>query len=192
MVCLHMTYLICLRLTYLKGFFWGDKFMSYGRRWGCKNTRAGWGRFQQGYARALTDGKYSAPRSSRRPFPYGLMQNFGLCLLAYNLAVLPKTRPWAWAIVRQIQARSYRSSRYKIGLPANGQRTHTNATTTGRVADEGARFVRKKGILPKIWESRKPARFVSRSSRPKASKGAKAKTTSKSGKTIRSKKKIDV
>lgn len=187
---LFMTYLICLRLTYLKGFFWGDKFISYGRRWGCKNGRTGWGKFQQRYAKNLTDGKYSSPRVLKGPFPYGLMQNFGLSLLTYNLAILPKTRPWAWALVRQIQVRSYKSSRYKLGLPSNGQRTHTNANTTGRVSDEGARFIRRKCVIPKIWESRKPAKFISKSSRPKSLKGSKA--TSKSGKTVRSKKKVDV
>lgn len=187
-----MTYLICLRLTYLKGFFWGDRFITYGRKWGCKNNRQGWGRFQQTYAKALTDGKYSFPRTPRGAFPYGLMQNFGLTLLAYNLAILPKTRPWVWCIIRQIQVRSYKSSRYKLGLPSNGQRTHTNANTTGRVSDEGARFIRKKGLLPRIWELRKPAKFISKHTRSRGGKGAKVKTTSKSGKTIRSKKKVDV
>lgn len=118
------------------------------------------------------------------------MQNFGLGLLAYNLSILPKTRPWAWSLVRQIHIRSYKSSRYKLGLPSNGQRTHTNANTTGRVSDEAARFIRKKGIIPKIWESRKPAKFIGKSSRSKSPKGTKA--TSKSGKTVRSKKKVDV
>lgn len=187
-----MTYLICLRLTYLKGFFWGDKFISYGRKWGCKNTRQGWGKFQQSYARRLTDGKYSFPRTLRYKFSYGLMQNFGLTLLGYNLAILPKTRPWVWCVIREIQVRSYKSSRYKLGLPANGQRTHSNANTTGRVADESAKFIRKKRLIIRIWESRKPAKFVSKNTRPKSGKGAKVKTTSKSGKTIRSKKKVDV
>ena len=90
-----MTYLICLRLTYLKGFFWGDRFIAYGRKWGCKNTRTGWGRFQHTYAKRLTDGKYSSSRTLRNPFNYGLVQNMGLGLLGYNLALLPKSRPWA-------------------------------------------------------------------------------------------------
>ena len=191
--CSQMTYLICLRLTYLKGFFWGDRFILYGRKWGVKNTRTGWGKFQQSYAKRLTDGKYSCPRIAGQAFPYGLMQNMGLSLLSYNLALLPKTRPWAWAIVHHLQVRSYRGSRYKLGLPANGQRTHTNANTTGRVTDQGARFIRTKGIVQRIWESRKPAKFISKGARSKGPmKGAKAKTTSKSGKTIRSKKKVDV
>jgi len=145
-----MTYLVCLRLTYLKGFFWGDRFVAYGRRWGCKNTKAGWGVFQQRYARRLTDGKYSVARPPRKKYPYGIMQNMGLALLHYNLATLPKQRPWGWALVHQLQVRSYKSARYKLGLPANGQRTHTNANTTGRVIDEGARFIRKKGIVARV------------------------------------------
>ena len=188
-----MTYLICLRLTYLKGFFWGDRFITYGRKWGCKNTRTGWGPFQHTYAKRLTDGKYSRPRTFRKPFNYGLAQNMGLGLLGYNLALLPKSRPWAWAIVHQLQVRSYKSSRYKLGLPANGQRTHTNANTTGRVIDEGAKFIRKRGVVQRVWESRKPAKFISKGGRNKnALKGLKAKVTSKSGKTLRSKKKVDV
>ncbi len=188
-----MTYLMCLRLTYLKGFFWGDRFISYGRRWGCKNTRSGWGRFQQTYARALADGKYSSARTSRRPYAYGLAQNLGLALLRYNLALVPKLRPWAWALVRQLRIRSYKSSRYKLGLPANGQRTHSNANTTGRVADEGARFIRKRRLAPRVWESRKPARASTKSTKTRGNpKGAKAKATTKSGKTVRSKKKINV
>lgn len=187
-----MPYIICLRLTYLKGFFWGDRFITYGRRWGCKNGKPGWGKFQRSYGKALTDGKYSSPRTQRLPYAYGIMQNFGLSLLAYNLATLPKTRPWAWCIVRQIQVRSYKSSRYKLGLPSNGQRTHTNANTTGRVSDEGAKFIRKKRVVIRIWESRKPAKFISKLQRSRGGKGSKVKNTSKSGKTIRSKKKVDV
>lgn len=121
------------------------------------------------------------------------MQNMGLALLSYNLATLPKTRPWAWALVHQLQTRSYKSSRYKLGLPANGQRTHTNANTTGRVSDEGAKFIRKKRIVARVWEARKPAKFVSKGTRGKGGiKGSKAKATTKSGKTVRSKKKVDV
>lgn len=186
---LFMTYVMCLRLTYLKGFFWGDRFMAYGRKWGCKSSKTGWGKFQQRYAKALTDGKYSCPRTSKKKYPYGIMQNFGLTILSYNLATLKKMRPSAWAVVRQIQVRTYKSSRYKLGLPANGQRTHTNANTTGRLADESAKFIRRNGVIPKIWESRKPAKYVSRSLRSKSPKSTKAKATTKSGKTIRSKKK---
>ena len=68
-------------------------------------------------------------------------------------------------MVHQLQTRSYKSSRYKLGLPANGQRTHTNANTTGRVSDEGAKFIRKKRIVARVWEARKPAKFISKGSR---------------------------
>lgn len=188
-----MNYLICLRLTHLKGLFWGDRFLTYGRRWGCQNTRTGWGRHQQALARRLADGALSAPRVGRRAYPYGLMQNLGLGLLGYNLALLPKTRPWAWAVIHQLQIRSYRSSRYKLGLPANGQRTHTNANTTGRATDPVARFIRRGGFVLKIWEARKPSKFISKAARRKtSSKGGKARNVTKSGKTIRSKKKVDV
>lgn len=186
-----MSYIIYLRLTYLKGFFWGDKFLPYGRRWGGKNTRVGWGAFQQRLARRLADGRVSAARTLRRPYPFGVMQNMGLALLGFNLAPLPKTRPWAWALVHHLQVRSYKSSRYKLGLPANGQRTHTNATTTGRVIDEGAKFIRKRDLVERVWESRKPAKFISKKRRG-APKGTKAKGAVKAAKPLRTKKKVDV
>lgn len=78
------------------------------------------------------------------------MQHLGLTLLHLHLVTLPKVRPWSWAVVHQIKIRSYKSSRYKLGLPANGQRTHTNANTTGRVSDEAAKYVRKKRLVARI------------------------------------------
>ena len=122
------------------------------------------------------------------PYFYGRMQNIGLASLRYNAAHIPKTRPWAWTVARYLLTRSYRGSRYKLGLPARGQRTHTNANTTGRVRDAAATFIRRQRIAPRVWEARKASRFVPRKlHKKKGVKGSKAK-----GSTVRSKKKVDV
>lgn len=85
--------------------------------------------------------------------------------------------------------RSYRGSRYKLGLPARGQRTHSNASTTGRIRDAAAVFVRRNRVAPRVWDARKTNKFVPRNLHKKKSpKGAKA----KAGAVVRSKKKIDV
>lgn len=189
--CVNMNYIIYLRLTFLKGFFWGDKFISYGRRWGGKGRRAGWGLFQRKLALRLTDGCFSSPKLNKKKYTYAMAQNMGLGLLAYNLAMLPKTRPWAWAAIQQLKIRSYRGSRYKLGLPANGQRTHTNANTTGRVSDEASKFIRQKRVVLKIWEARKTTRYVPKSIKRKTA-GSKTKNLTKGGKVVRSKKKVDV
>lgn len=83
-------------------------------------------------------------------YRYGRMQNIGLVSLRYNVAHVPKTRPWAWAVARYLLTRSYRGSRYKLGLPARGQRTHTNANTTGRVRDAAAAFARRQRVAPRL------------------------------------------
>jgi len=117
------------------------------------------------------------------------MYNIGLVALRYNVAHIPKTRPWAWAAARYLVTRSYRGSRYKLGLPARGQRTHTNASTTGRVRDAAAAFIRRNRVAPRVWEARKTSKFIPRSlHRKKGAKGAKA----KGGPAVRSKKKVDV
>jgi hypothetical protein len=139
----------------------------------------------------LSDGAYSSPRTNRKPYPFGISQNMGINLLAYNLTALPKTRPWAWYVVRQIKIRSYKGTRYKLGLPSNGQRTHSNASTTGRVMDEAAKFIRKKRLVPKIWEARKTTRYVPKTRKNKSAP-AKTKNLTKGGKVVRSKKKVDV
>lgn len=104
--------------------------------------------------RRLLDGL--GPRGSRSyriedpRYPYGRMQNIGLAILRYNVAHAPKTRPWAWTVARYIVTRSYRGARYKLGLPARGQRTRSNANTTGRLRDAAATFVRRSRLAPRI------------------------------------------
>lgn len=94
-----MTPLVCLRLTHLKGFFWGDKFYNYGRRWSPRSGRQGWGPFQRAMGLRLLDGAKSRGSKTYRlddaPYSYGRMQNIGLTTLRYNVAHIPKTRPWA-------------------------------------------------------------------------------------------------
>lgn len=115
------------------------------------------------------------------------MQNIGFLSLGYGVAHLTQTRPWAWHAARYLLTRSYKGSRYKLGLPSRGQRTHSNANTTGRVRDAAAAFLRKARLVPRVWEARKAAKFVPRKVRSK--KAPKAKTK---GPVIRSKKKVDV
>jgi hypothetical protein len=150
-----MSFLVCLRLTALKGFFWGDRFYAYGKRWLPRSGRVGWGAFQRLNGVRLLDGA-RPPRApnGRLPtttrYPSGRMQNIGLASLGYTVAHLPNTRPWAWHVSRHLVARSYKGSRYKLGLPSRGQRTHSNANTTGRVRDAAAAFVRRSQIAPRV------------------------------------------
>ena len=89
---------------------------------------------------------------------------------------------------RYILTRSYRGARYKLGLPARGQRTRSNANTTGRVRDSAALFVRRYRVAPRVWEARKACRFIPRKlHKKKTPKGA-----AKKGAAVRSKKKVDV
>jgi hypothetical protein len=188
-----MTPLVCLRLTHLKGFFWGDRFYTYGRRWSPRSGRCGWGPYQRTLGLRLLNGARPKGAKTYRiegaPYDYGRMYNIGLVSLRLNVAHVPKTRPWGWVVSRYLLTRSYRGSRYKLGLPARGQRTHSNASTTGRVRDAAALFVRRSRIVPRVWEARKANRFVPRSlHKRKGPKGAKA----KAGPVVRSKKKVDV
>jgi len=189
-----MNPLVCLRLTLLKGFFWGDRFYTYGRRWNPRSGRCGWGRFQRRLGVRLLDGARTRGSRTLRldgsPYDYGRMQNIGLVALRYNVAHIPKTRPWGWTASRYLVTRSYRGARYKLGLPARGQRTHTNASTTGRVRDAAAIFIRRNRVAPRVWEARKANKFIPRNLHKK--RGAKGKSKAKTGSVVRSKKKIDV
>ena len=117
------------------------------------------------------------------------MQNIGLAILGYNVAHAPKTRPWAWSVARYIVVRAYRGARYKLGLPARGQRTRSNANTTGRLRDPAAAFVRRARLAPRVWEARKTSKFIPRKLHKKR---AGAKTKGAKGAPVRSKKKVDV
>lgn len=70
------------------------------------------------------------------------MQNLSLQLLNFLPPHFSMVLPWAWMILRQLRARSFRSNRYRLGLPAHGQRTHTNASTVGRVHDAASMHIR--------------------------------------------------
>jgi hypothetical protein len=61
--------------------------------------------------------------------------------------------PWAWAILHHVRVRAFRGTRYRLGLPARGQRTHTNACTTHRVRDAAARHIRAEFWVRRLWAS---------------------------------------
>ena len=53
------------------------------------------------------------------------------------------------------------------------------------------KFIRKKRLVPKIWEARKTTRYVPKTRKNKSAP-AKTKNLTKGGKVVRSKKKVDV
>lgn len=54
-----------------------------------------------------------------------------------------------------MRVRTIRGRRYRLGLPARGQRTHSNAKTTRRMRSNVVTYVREKLWFRKLWEPRK-------------------------------------
>ena len=81
----------------------------------------------------------------------------GFFTLSYVPPHLNLCWPWAWAILRQLKLRSRIGLRYRLGLPARGQRTHTNASTTGRHSNSAVRFLKANLYDKRVWQAWKQA-----------------------------------
>jgi hypothetical protein len=83
------------------------------------------------------------------------LRNMGIGLLKYSSPRLEAFWPTAWNVLRQMRIRTVRGRRYRLGLPARNQRTHSNARTTRRLRSYVVAYVRDKLWFRKLWEPRK-------------------------------------
>ena len=75
-------------------------------------------------------------------YPTRRLSSFSAGLRKLTPVALDPVQPSAWQVLRNLRCRSFRGFRYRRGLPARGQHTHTNATTVVRVRDAVAAYVR--------------------------------------------------
>lgn len=176
------------RLTALKGFFWAGRFYFYGARWGSFRKHVGFSKFRRQLCLRLTDGFWGQGYVRRQRFAKSRVRNANLNLLHFWPAQSTVIVPWAWRILYYLRIRSYRGNRYKLGLPARGQRSRTNASTAGRNRDQANLFVLNERWSRRLGEARKqPSTSVKKNlKRQKSGKKVDAKLRKNKG-TVRSK-----
>ena len=190
-----MRFSICYRIVRLKGFFWGKRLFFYRRRFAGHLTPASTGRWPRYWLWSLGDGFWGLHgfyrASRRRRYFLARLRNAGFATLRLLSPQIEPFWPLAWNALRYLKIRHLRGRRYRLGLPAHGQRTHSNASTTRRIKNIVTEHIRSKYWFRKLWEARKrktpmPKRRIKSQSRRsvKASKHKRGVT--------RTKKKLDV
>ena len=130
-----MRFSTCLRLVRSTGFFWGTSFNFYrapfaGYR-GAVGYRAHWRRFVWRYS----DGCLARGHVRRLVYPHSRLSTLALALLFFAPPHIPVPYLSALYVLRDLRLRTYRSVRYRLGLPSNGQRTRCNASTVSKHTD---------------------------------------------------------
>lgn len=136
----------------------------YQRRFAGHLTPSGAGRQPRSWLWALGDGFWA--RSGFRP----LARRAFPTASAYYLArvrntgygqfrlLSPKIEPlWpsAWSVLRFLYIRHRKGRRFRLGLPARGQRTHSNAATTRRFRSAVVVYIKARYWAKRLWEARK-------------------------------------
>ena len=156
-----MRFSFCYRVAKFKGFFWARRLFLYRKRFLGVTTPAGLGSQFKAITWLLMDGvwvqgQYKRSSSFRR-FRLGAirLRNMGIALLKYSSPRLEAIWPMAWNVLRQMRIRTTRGRRYRLGLPARNQRTHSNAKTTRRFRSVMVTYIKDKLWFRKLWEPRK-------------------------------------
>jgi len=156
-----MRFSFCFKVAKYKGFFWARRLYLYRKRFLGITAPVGLGAQFRHLSWLLMDGSWVSGQYSRKSFYRKIklramrMRNMGVALLRYSSPRLEAFWPSAWNILRQIKIRTMRGRRYRLGLPARRQRTHSNAKTTRRFRSALVAYVREKLWFRKLWEPRK-------------------------------------
>lgn len=180
-----MRFSACLRLARSLGFFWGTTFIAYGTLLAGRKGSMGYRKFWRWFIFSLAEGAFLAGGGRQLIKPRVRLQSLGRALLFFYPAHIPVSYPWAWFILRQLKLRTYRSIRYRLGLPSRGQRTRTNAATVARHSDSAVTLLHKVYWRRRLWQTRS----ATKNQPTKMSKGTKSKqkAAKKKGPVARSK-----
>ena len=126
-----------------------------------------------------------------RSYAQARLRNAGYALLRYLSPQFEAYWPSVWATFRYLQIRHYRGRRYRLGLPARGQRTHSNAATTRRIRNAITEHLRERYWARKLWEPRKRKLPTLRSKYKSQSRRSVKADRHRRG-VVRTKKKFDV
>lgn len=180
-----MRFSVCLRLIRSMGFFWGNLFVPYSYPLGGWRGAPGYRFFWKKLVFTLAEGNFIGANKFVLTRSYTRLRSLAKVLFFLAPPHIPINYPWAWFILRQLKLRTYRSLRYRLGLPANGQRTHTNAQTTARHLDLASSTLKKLYWRRRLWQVRSVVTSLKqRQSKPTR---AKQKLTKKKGPVARSK-----
>ena len=156
-----MRFSFCYRIAKFKGFFWSRRLFLYRKKFLGITAPVGLGVQFRELTWLLMDGSWVRGQYRRisifrrsRSCTFRL-RNMGIGLLKYSSPRLEAFWPTAWNVLRQMRIRTLRGRRYRLGLPARNQRTHSNAKTTRRLRSCVVTYVREKLWFRKLWEPRK-------------------------------------
>jgi hypothetical protein len=156
-----MRFSFCYRIAKFKGFFWSRRLFLYRKKFLGIVAPVGLGVQFKELTWLLMDGTWVRGQYRRASIFRRLrsctfrLRNMGIGLLKYSSPRLEAFWPTAWNVLRQMRIRTVRGRRYRLGLPARNQRTHSNARTTRRLRSYVVAYVRDKLWFRKLWEPRK-------------------------------------
>lgn len=181
-----MRFSTCLRLVRSTGFFWGTSFHLYrtpfaGHR-GATGYRTYWRRFVWRYG----DGAFGRGTVRRLVYARTRFATLALNLLFFAPPHIPVPYLWALYLLRGLRLRTYRSVRYRLGLPSRGQRTRCNASTVSKHTDPAVQVLRSTFWRGRLWLARVPPKEAGQRGSKKTTK-SKAKVAKKKGPVVRSK-----
>src|SRR4051812_35303451 len=127
-----MRYSICLQLVRHVGLFWGSRLMPYARPMQGWSGAPGYSRFWRHLMLVMLEGAWHAPLSARAGRVFLRTQNVAYWGLLYAPPHVENPLQQAWQLMRHLKLRTARGARYRLALPARGQRTRSNAQTCKR------------------------------------------------------------
>jgi len=193
-----MRFSFCFKVAKFKGFFWARRLFLYRKRFLGISSSIGLGSQFKHITWLLMDGVWVAGQLRRKSlfrrlklYTYRL-RNMGIILLKYSSPRLELFWPAAWNVLRQIKIRTVVGRRYRLGLPARNQRTHSNAKTTRRFRSAVVSYVKDKLWFRKLWEPRKSKTQAVKKLRMVKKKSSKLQQGRKSSTKTKKTKKFDV
>lgn len=156
-----MRFSFCFKLIKKRGFFLGPQIILYNRKWAGYTTLTGLGSWAKKLIFYSADGflswgYYKRKLKERRDF-YKIRRSkaFGLLALYFLPPHIGLAWPWAWTLLKYLKNRSWRGRRYRLGLPARGQRTRSNNSTVKRHKDPASLYLKQRGWVRVIWQGAK-------------------------------------
>ncbi len=190
-----MRFSLCYRVVRLKGFFWGRRLFFYKRRFAGYLAPVGSGLTLRRLLWSLGDGFWGVRGYGRsfklRRYHLARVRNAGYGIMRLTSPQIEPFWPQVWNALRYLLIRHHRGRRYRLGLPAHGQRTHSNAATTRHIRNATTEYLKANFWFKKLWEPRKRKLNAVRS-RIKTQSKRSAKADKHKRGVLRSKKKLDV
>lgn len=144
--CFFMRFSTCYKLVRLSGFFWGQIFLPYNKKWCGWFGRSGTKLTTRRHVWVLGDGIWGRGFIRHRSVRQSRVQNIGFWLLHYTPPTIEFAQPWMWQLAKHIRLKSNKGFRLQASLPTKGQRTRSNSSTVKRVRDGASRLLYEESI----------------------------------------------